>query len=185
MSNKVKDLISDAETLADEARETFGGLSKEELNIKPSSVEWSIAQCFDHLNTVSGQYFPQIQKVADGTHVNNWFSKIPFIPDKVGGLLKKAVSPDSKRKHKAPPTFVPSESEISESIIDDFCRVQETLIALMDATKDQDVNEIKIPTPITPIINIRLIDAFEIFILHEKRHFGQAKRVLDLVTNLR
>ncbi|MEZ5346955.1 MAG: DinB family protein [Pyrinomonadaceae bacterium] len=185
MSSEVDNLIANAKSISEEARETFGGLSKEQLNTKPSSVEWSIAQCFDHLNTVSEMYLPQIEKVADGTHVNNWFSAIPLISGKVGSLLKSAVSPDAKTKRKAPPFFVPSQSEITETIIGDFCDVQEQLISFMNAVRDQDIRKIKIPTPISPMINIRLDDAFEILILHERRHFNQAKRVLEVVENLR
>ncbi len=185
MSRELDGFIANAKIINDEVRETFGELSKEQLNMKPSSVEWSIAQCFDHLNTTNELYIENIQKVADGTHVNNWFSAIPFISEKVGQLLKKAVSPDSQKKQKAPSVFVPSKNEISETVIEDFCKQQENFISLMDATKNLDTGKIKIPSPISNAINLWFNDACEIIILHNRRHFNQAKRVLEFVTNLR
>jgi hypothetical protein len=185
MSGEISGFIANAKIINDEVRETFGKLTKEQLNMKPSSVEWSIAQCFDHLNTTNELYFAKMQKVADGTHVNNWFSAIPFIPNTVGNLLKKAVSPDAQKKQKAPTIFAPSESDISETVIEDFCKDQEKFIAYMDAAKTLDTSKIKIPSPISDAVNLWFNDACEIIILHNRRHFNQAKRVLEFVENLR
>ena len=35
--------------VVDETTRTFGQLSADQLNWKPSKEEWSIGQCFDHL----------------------------------------------------------------------------------------------------------------------------------------
>jgi hypothetical protein len=179
MSNQVSGLISNAGMISDEVRETFGKLSPEQLNWKINDSEWSIGQCFDHLIVSNNLYFKNIQKVADGTHVNNWFSAIPLFTNIVGQQLKKAVSPDSPKKIKTFPVFEPGFSKIEATVIEDFCENQETLISLMEATKDLNLRGIKIPTPISEAVNIRLSDAFEVLIMHERRHFDQAKRVLD------
>lgn len=179
MSNQVNGLISNAKIISEEVRETFGSLTAEQLNWKSNANEWSVGQCLDHLITSNNLYIKNIQKVADGTHVNNWFSVIPFFPTLVGQQLKKAVSPDSAKKIKTFPIFEPSASDISENIIKDFHENQKTLISLMEAVKNLNLRKIKIPTPISDAVNIRLSDAFEMLLMHERRHFNQAKRVLD------
>lgn len=179
MSNQVNGLISNARIISDEVREVFGDLSAEQLNWKPNDSEWSVGQCFEHLITTNDLYLANIQKVADGTHVNNWFSVIPLFPDLVGQQLKKAVSPDSPKKIKTFSIFEPSFSDISEGIIGDFGKNQERLISLMEAVKDRDLRKIKIVTPLSDAVNVRLSDAFEVIVMHERRHFNQAKRVLE------
>lgn len=179
MSNQVNGLISNAKIISEEVRETFGKLTAEQLNWKPNASEWSIGQCFDHLITSNNLYIKNIQKVADGTHVNNWFSVIPLFTNIVGQQLKKAVSPDTAKKIKTFPIFEPSASDLSENTIEDFCKNQEILISLMEAVKNLNLRKIKIPTPISDAVNIRLSDAFEVLLMHERRHFNQAKRVMD------
>ena len=185
MSNEINNLIANAKDISAEVQETFGGLTKEQLNVKPNSNDWSIGQCFDHLITTDSLYFPQFQKVADGTHTNNWFSVIPLMTGAVGKMLKKAVNPDSAKKMKAPQIFEPSNSEISETILEEFGENQSEFISLMEKVKNLETNKIKIPTPISPAVNIGLNDAFEVIIMHERRHFNQAKRVLEFVNNLK
>lgn len=179
MNGEISGLIANVRIISDEVLTVFGDLSAEQLNWKPGENEWSIGQCFDHLIKTDSLYFPNVQKVADGTHENNWFSVIPFLTGFVGKMLKKAVSPDSLKKMKAPGIFVPSSSEISETIIEDFGKNQEKLISLMEAVKNLDIQKIKIPTPISPAANIYLNDAFEAILMHERRHFNQAKRVME------
>lgn len=179
MSVEINNLIANAEVIADEIQAEFGELSIEQLNWKPDENIWSIGQCFDHLITVNEQYFVNIQKVADGTHANNFYSRIPLFTDVVGKLFKKAVSPDSKKKIKNPAVFSPSMSDIAAIIIEDFGTNQVKFIALIEAVKNFDLKNIKIASPISDVINIRLIDAFEIAIMHEKRHLNQAKRVME------
>ncbi len=179
MNNQIDNFIANAKIINDEVRETFGKLSAEQLNWKPNESEWSVGQGFDHLITTNNLYFENIQKVADGIHVNNWFSAIPFVPKLIGTMLKKAVSPDSPRKIKTFSMFEPTSSDISETIIEDFGENQERLISLMEATIDLNLKKIKIPEPISIAVNVSLIDAFEILVIHEKRHFNQAKRVLN------
>jgi Asp-tRNA(Asn)/Glu-tRNA(Gln) amidotransferase C subunit len=180
MSKEIDRYIANIKIISDEVRETFGGLSAAQLNWKPNAKSWSIGQCFDHLITTNSEYFPKIQKVADGTHENNWFSAIPFLPDFIGKMLKKAVNPDSLKKMKNPPVFTPSGSEISETILEDFYKNLEEMISLMEAVKHLDTRKIKIATPVSDAVNIRLNDAFEASVMHNRRHFNQAKRVMEM-----
>ena len=180
MPGEMDNLIADAEIMADKIREDFGKLSGEQLNWMYSESAWSIGQCFDHLITTNNLYFDKIQKVADKTHTNNWFSVIPFVPAFTGKMMKKFLGPESSKKVKTFPIFEPAKSDISETVIEDFKVNQERLISLLEATKDLNLRKIKIPEPISPVINVNLLDAFEILILHEKRHFNQAKELLAM-----
>ena len=176
----MNEIISEIKQISSDAQQTFGNLSAEQLNFKPSAKSWSIAQCFEHLIVTNNLYFPNIQKVIDGTHHNNFFSKIPFGVDLIGALMKNSLNPNQKRKMKTFKVFEPAKSDIPIKIIDDFAENNCKLISMIEAVKDFDIHKIKIAEPLSIALNLRLDAAFEILAMHEKRHFNQAKRVLEM-----
>ena len=176
----MKELVSISEIIAEDFQKTFGGLTGGQLNWKPGEKEWSVAQCVEHLVITNNLYFENIQKVADGNHKNNIYSKIPLIPNLTGLVMKKVLSPEWRPKIKTFEMFKPAKSSVREDILEVFDKNQRRLISLMDATKNLEVRKIKVAEPIGRAVNLRLIDAFEILVVHEKRHFNQAKRVLNL-----
>ena len=177
-ANGINDFIVNANAIADEIQTGFSGLSVEQLNWKPNDTSWSIAQCVEHLIITNNLYFQNIQKVADGTHSNNIFSMIPVIPLITGSLMKKLLGPDSFKKVKTFAMFKPSQSDISDDVLEKFAENQYRFINLMEQTKNLDVRKIKVAEPIGSAVNLRLVDAFEVLVVHEKRHLLQAKRVL-------
>ncbi len=180
MSDKFAKLISETKTITKNVETLFGGLNFEQLNWKPNAKSWSVAQCFEHLIVTNNLYFPAIQKVIDGKHRNNFFSKIPLAVDLIAVLMKNSLNPEQKRKMKTFKIFEPSASNVSETIIEDFAENQLKLIEMIEACIDFDVHNIKIAEPLSVALNLRLEDAFEILVMHEKRHFLQAESVRKL-----
>lgn len=174
----MNDLISELISISENTKQTFGKLSAEQINWKPNAKSWSVGQCFEHLIVTNNLYFPNIQKVVDGKHHNNFYSKIPFGVDLIAILMKNSLNPEQKRKMKTFQMFEPAKSNISETIIEDFIENQKKLIEMIEACKSFDVHKIKIAEPLSVALNLRLDDAFEILAMHEKRHFLQAERVM-------
>src|ERR1051325_435027 len=112
-------LISAANSVANEAKNTFGLLTPAQLNWKPSAERWSVAQCFDHLLTSNKGYFPVIDGVLAGQKRTLWQS-MPVLPGVMGRLLINSLDPVKGRNLKAPGKFQPAQSDISGSVIDDF-----------------------------------------------------------------
>ena len=176
----MQEIISKLNQVSADSKKTFGKLSAEQLNWKPSIETWSLGQCFEHLIVTNNLYFPNIQKVIDGTHRNNFFSKIPFSTNLIAIAMKNALNPDQKRKMKTFKVFEPSTSNVTATIIEDFAENNLKLIEMIEACKDFDLHKIKIAEPLSVLLNLRLDDAFEILVMHEKRHLLQAERVLKM-----
>ncbi len=171
-------LITSANKIADDARSTFGSLTVPQLNWKPSPERWSVAQCFDHLITANKGYFPVIEDVLAGKKRTFWQS-MPILPGLAGRLLIKSLDPSTTRKVKAPKRFEPAQSSISGSIIDDFVNQQGRIVGKMKATEHLDLENIVITSPAAAVITYSLIDAYRIIVVHEQRHFQQARRVTE------
>lgn len=176
----MKEIINALDEISQKAQQTFGKLSAEQINWKPNPKSWSIAQCFEHLIVTNNLYFPNIQKVIDGTHRNNFFSKIPFSTNLIAVAMKNALNPEQKRKMKTFKVFEPSTSNVSPTIIEDFVENNLKLSEMIEACKNLDLHKIKIAEPLSVALNLRLDAAFEILVMHEQRHFKQAERVLNL-----
>ena len=181
MHDEIPKIITDLRQISADVKSRFGGLSNTQLNWKPSAKSWSVGQCIEHLIITNDLYFPNIQKVVDRTHQNNFFSKIPFSTRLIAALMKNSLKPEQSRKMKTFKIFEPATSNISPTILEEFAANQQKLIAMIEAVKDLDVYKIKISEPLSTALNLRLIDAFEILLIHEKRHFLQAERVLETV----
>ena len=171
-------MITEANKIAAETKSTFGRLSPSQLNWKPSAERWSVAQCFDHLLSSNNGYFPPIEGVLAGTKPTFW-QRMPILPGLAGKLLIKSLDPKSSRKIKAPAKFQPAQSDISASVIDDFVNQQARIVEKMKATEHLDLEKIVITSPVAAAITYSLMDAYRIIVVHEQRHFEQAKRVTE------
>jgi hypothetical protein len=171
-------LVTEAGRISQEAINTFGHLSPEQLNWKRSSAEWSIGQCFDHLIQTNSNYFPLLERIIAGAQPRTLWQRVPLLPGFFGRLLIRSVSPESARKLKAPKVFAPASSDIAGDIISQFARHQDELTRLMKATEGLSPERVVIPSPFSPLIIYRLLDGYRIMVTHERRHFLQAERVM-------
>jgi DinB superfamily len=171
-------LIAAASQTAADAKSTFGYLSPAQLNWKPSPERWSVGQCFDHLLTSNKGYLPIIDDVLKGRKQSFWES-MPLLPGLAGKLLIKSLDPATTRKIKAPKRFEPAQSDITSSVINDFVDQQTTIVEKMKATAHLDLDRIVITSPALAAATYSLMDAYRIIVVHEHRHFQQAKRVTE------
>ena len=178
LTAKLPALITEANNIAAEAKSTFGRLTPAQLNWKPSAERWSVAQCFDHLLTSNKDYFPRIDGVIAGIKPTFW-QRMPVLPGLAAKLLIKSLDPKSTRKIKAPAKFQPAQSDISASVIDDFVDQQGKIVEKMKATEHLDLEKIIINSPVASAITYSLMDAYRVIVVHEARHFQQAKRVTE------
>lgn len=176
---EVETLTKEIKVVSEGARNEFGALTVEQLNWKPGAERWSVAQCFDHLVTTNVGYFPVFESIAKGQKQSTFVERLPVVPSLWAKLLIKSLDPKTTRKLKAPAPFQPATSDLPGSIIDDFVEHQCRLAELMEATADMDVDRIVMTSPAAKMITYTVMDAFRIVVVHEKRHFQQAKRVTE------
>jgi len=169
-------LISAANSVANEAKNIFGLLTPAQLNWKLSAERWSVAQCFDHLLTSNRPYIPIVDNVLAG-HKQTFWQSMPVLPGLMGKLLIKSLDPVKGRNLKAPTKFQPAQSDISDSVIDDFVAQQASIVGKMKATAHLELEKIIISSPVTSVVTYSLMDAYRVIVVHEQRHFQQAQRV--------
>jgi DinB superfamily len=179
MSYNIKDLIAQQTSISRETREAFGALDAQRLNWQPNPGSWSIGQCLDHLLNTNTPYFPTIRKIIAGEQESTIWQKLPFFPVFFGRFIIKASDPQNAKKVSSPAVFKPSSSAIGADIVQRFIESQEQLLELMNGTKQIALEKIIITSPVARVVTYSLLDAYTIMALHNRRHFNQAKRVLE------
>ena len=172
----MKEIIPELEQIARDARATFGTLSAEQINWKPSAEAWSVGQCFEHLIKTNSLFFPTLEKIERGEYKNSFLEKYSPLSGFFGNLLVKSLRKD-ERKFKAPSQKIVPASDVDAKIIERFSRHQDEMIERIKRTEKADWRKIVLTSPFMKLMTYKLADGFRVVVEHEKRHFRQAERV--------
>lgn len=179
MNNRIDGLTNELEQVTRGTRAAFGSLSHDQLNWKPIAGGWSIAQCLHHLITINSLYFPLLASMRAGPHKPTFWERYSPLSGLFGKLLIKTLSPEYRRKMKTSPKAEPSTSEI-DGILDRFAQHQLELIErLRRIPHGVDRQRTIVTSPLLRWVTYSLDDCLTVLVVHEKRHFLQAKRVME------
>ena len=171
-------IIDEITEVWQKAELTFGHLSAEQINWKPSADGWSIGQCFEHLIKTNELFYGELDKIAGGSRANSFLENYSPLSGFFGNLLVKSLRKD-ERKFKAPSPKIVPPSEIDANIVEIFAGHQSELIGKIKATEKADWKKTKITSPFMKLMTYKLADGFRVVVEHEKRHVRQAARVLE------
>jgi hypothetical protein len=168
-------LAETATTLLGQASALIQGLSETQLLWQPAPEKWSIAHCLDHLVVTNRLYFGQIEEaLAEAPTAER--AGLQYQPSLFGRLFIYASGPRSRMRIRAFRMFQPPE-EAHPDAPERFRTQQATLVALIDRARDFDMQAVKVRSPVSPLLSLRLGEALEMLLAHEQRHLDQASRV--------
>ncbi len=155
----------------------FGELNQIQINEKPDSKEWSIAQCIDHIIVSNEAYFPSLLLIAEGKYKPTFWETINPLTNYTGQRMIDTLGPEIMKKYKAPKIFLPSKTEISYNIIKKFEEHQNRLKELFNKLETKNCTGRVMSSPVAPLITLRVSDVMQIITVHEQRHLQQAIRI--------
>jgi DinB superfamily len=153
------------------------------LHAAPAPQQWSAAQCLEHLNIYGRHYLPAIQIAIEAGKrrgispaalyrsgwLGQWFTNL-MLPQPDGQL---------KSKMKAPKNAIPAAQPDARAMLAEFIEQQETLLALIDAAAMVNLNTLRVPTSLSPMLRLKLGDTFAFVIAHNERHVLQIGRAVN------
>jgi hypothetical protein len=178
MNGKLTKTINEIEKISADAQKTFGELSAEQVNWRPSETGWSVGQCFDHLIKSNELFFDELDRIASGNRKNSFLESFSPLSGFFGGFLIKSLKKD-ERKFKVPAQKIVPPSDIEPNIIKIFAAHQTELAEKIKKTENADWNKTKVTSPFFSLATYSLSDGYTAIVEHEKRHFRQAERVLQ------
>jgi hypothetical protein len=163
-----------ADANAAEASRVVADLDAARLLWRPSPERWGVADCLEHLITTGAVYHPRLRAVlATATH-DAALEEARWSPTWFGRLFLRAAGPEG-RAIRARGPFVPPPGRI------DACArllaQQDELRALIVDAHGTDLRALRVESPLSRLLTLRLGEALEMLLVHQQRHLAQAWRV--------
>lgn len=172
LRNEYRDIIRRCEDLTN-------GLTNEQINWRAAPDKWSIAECLSHLTITNNLYFKNAEPVIDKALAKIQTGDNPI---KIGlvGKIFMGFEPPPKRRFKVPKLFSPRKDSTqiyTSEVIQDFILSKNNMIDLIEKSDGLDLNKVKVASPVTKMIKIRLGEYFSIMAPHDRRHLWQAENI--------
>ena len=120
-----------------------------------------------------------MERVAAGTYRTNWWGRVSPFSGFFSRLILKALDPEQGRRTKAPRVFEPARSDVTADVLQKFAAHQAELATRMRATASADLLGLKVTSPVSAVATYSVLDAYRIVVAHERKHFEQARRVMQ------
>ena len=171
------DVRSGLDDIIRETQATFGGYDAQQLNWRPDSARWSVAQCFDHL-LKANRLMLQAAEVAltDGAPQTLW-QRLPVLPGLLGHMLIRSQAPGSTRKFTAPSKARPATSNVPADIIQQFLEQHRKAVVLAQALDERVAACTIMTSPFISVVTYSVLDGWRLMVAHDRRHIEQARRV--------
>lgn len=169
-------LKSEIKDTKDAVNVYFSSLNEEQLNWRPDENSWSIGECLKHLCIMGEMYLREIHGAVKRGYQKDLFGD-EFKYSWFGKQFMKKMEPSAKSKFKSPSAFKPNDQRLSGEIVNEFLDFQDQLVKAMEDAKGLNLTKLKIKSPVFSLLKLRLGEAFELVITHQKRHLNQAQGV--------
>ena len=179
LAMSLPDVIGELEAIARDTGTVFGRLDGRQLNWKADERSWSVAQCFDHLLTANREMFQAIDAALDPGVPRTIWQRMPLLPRLFGRVMVQSQRPDATRKFTAPPKAAPSASTIEPAIVERFIAGQHEAAGRIRSIEERDAGPLIVVSPFVSFITYSVLDGCRLIVAHERRHFEQARRVME------
>jgi hypothetical protein len=168
------------EDIAREVQETFGELDARQLNWRPDATQWSVGQCLDHLVMLDYLMFRAAGDALNGAQVPTIWHRVPGWPRLMGRLLIRSLSPDARRKQRAPARSRPATSDVAADIVQRFAEQHRDTAAWVHGVNEREAARVIMTSPFSRFVAYSVLDGCRLVVAHDRRHFEQARRVTQL-----
>jgi uncharacterized damage-inducible protein DinB len=175
----IEKLELELEAQLQEALKVFQNLPEDTLIKSAANGGWSIAECFEHLNTYAEFYQPRIRKALAGNKPINF--QVSFNHSWIGQyFITMMDASKSKKKYKAIKKHRPMAIKNPHEVLAKFIQHLEDLVELLKAAHSKELQKIKISTSLSSFIKMNAGDTLQFLLTHNRRHINQAKGSFEL-----
>lgn len=170
---------SGLDAMARDTVATFGNLDGRQLNWRPDTTRWSVAQCFEHLLTANRLMFAAADVALDDTQARSVWQRLPILPGFFGRMLVRSQAPETTRKFTAAPQAQPATSDIAADIIPQIAEQHRRALAWVDRLDEGRAARVIMTSPFIRVITYSVMDGLRLMVAHDRRHFEQARHVMQ------
>lgn len=164
-------------TLTERAGALLDDLSEEQCNWQPGNGGWSVGQCIAHLNSTATAYIPVIRRAIDEAPAADAANLPPFRPGLLARWAVGSMEPPPRFRMPTLRAITPAAHHPAAATAETFASLQGDLRALIDNAKNIDASQVRITSPLSSLVTLRLPATFAFLAAHERRHLWQAEQV--------
>src|SRR5262249_37572238 len=151
------------------AHEIVTPLTPDAWSTRPTPDQWSVAECFIHLNLTSRAFLPRISDaIAKGRDLK-LHAAGPYRRDVVGWFLCWITEPPVRFRLKTTEPFVPAGIEPKDKTLDAFDVLQEELAARVREADGLDLGRLRITSPFDSRLKYNLYSCLRIIPAHQRQ----------------
>lgn len=165
------------EEIRREAKALVQGLTEEQCAWQPAPNQWSIAQCFEHLNATARNYFPLISDSVNQARSSGWLAAGPFRHGWLGRYFVRLSGPRPRLRMRSPRRFIPPPDRPMSEIWPSFLTFQDRLQELIVHANGVDLARARVQSPVLGVVKFSLGNALALMVAHERRHLWQATEI--------
>ncbi len=151
---------------------------------RPSTAEWSVAECVAHLNLTSAAMVPRIRAALVEARAMPPIGTRAYRAGAAGWLLASMMGPVpvvlgvKLGKVRTPPPFVPGSELPRPAVVAECRRWQEEEVALLRDAVGLAIDRVSILSPFAANVRYDGYSSLRTVVRHELRHLVQAERAL-------
>jgi hypothetical protein len=155
-------------------------LNNDQLNRRPGYDKWSVGQCLEHLNILSGYYLPLVKVRLKMAQANGSAASQSVRSGWLGRRFTSAArqDDDSEKVFRVPKQYAPTGVRVTGTVVEAFTRQLDELLRLLLLARQVDAGAIRVPNPLHPWLKLRLTDVLETLVANYKRYMQQAEQAL-------
>jgi len=174
--DQLADLRRQFDAVSRDVRKLTDFLSDADLQQRPKSRAWSIAECIQHLTATNHIYIPILTSALQGAPAGNGLYKM----DWRGRLLKWVLEPPYRSKVKTMPSLEPKIEDIRR-VLPDFVVSQQQFVDAMERWQGRALDKVLITSPFNKRLRYNIYSLFNVVAAHQRHHLWQAQRVKDQI----
>jgi DinB superfamily len=181
LNPELERLVYQAKVIRQEAEGLVVGLTEEQLRWRPAPGQWSVAECFLHLNATNRKMADQLEAAIRRGRQMNQLSDGPFSYGFLSRMFHRMMEPPVKRRFKAPAAFdVKGQAHKPWAEIEaEWRSTHDRLDGLLQQANGLDLARIRTKSPASALISYPVGMGFWIQAAHDRRHLWQARQVIN------
>jgi hypothetical protein len=153
------------------------GHTEEQLRRRPAPGSWSALECIAHLAETARHYIPAIRAAIEQARAAGRVSSGPFKQGLIARWLIRSMESPSRMRMKSTP-FPPGDAPDAQTVLAEFHRWNQELIALIRAAEGIDLGRTKVHSPGSRYFRMSLGNMVPLLAAHGRRHVAQARQAL-------
>ena len=169
--------------IRDEAAVFAQSKPREVFNAPPAAGRWSAAQCFAHLNVVSGLLIEAMEPRIEQARQEGVTGTPPFRPGLLGSVFTFFLQP-GRMPVKTVALYEPPTADTFQSraqVMEIFTELQNRYADVIRRSEGVDLARVKVASPALTRLRFNAAAWLDATLAHERRHFAQAREAVRLV----